>query len=69
MSFEIGCMKPLHEFYAKACELYQLDPRETIYIDDLTANIDAGKNIGFHCHLYDHHNHQDLENFLAELLG
>jgi putative hydrolase of the HAD superfamily len=69
MSFEIGCMKPLHEFYAKATELYQLDPRETIYIDDLPANIDAGKNIGFHCHLYDHRNHQALEDFLAELLG
>ena len=68
MSHEIGCMKPLDGFYQTAIEAYQLVPEETFYIDDLPANIEAGRRYGFHCHQYDHQDHAALEHS-AFLLG
>jgi len=64
MSYQIGCMKPNETFYQHAIKEFQLDPADTIYIDDLAANIDAGKQHGFHCHLYDEQDHQALEDFV-----
>jgi len=67
MSYEIGCMKPHDGFYQTAIEAYQLVPEETFYIDDLPANIAAGMRYGFHCHQYDHQNHEALETSAAAL--
>lgn len=67
MSHEIGCMKPLDGFYQTAIERYELVPEETFYIDDLPANIEAGRRHGFHCHLYDHQDHAALEQCAAAL--
>lgn len=67
MSYEIGCMKPHDGFYQTAIDLHQLIPAETFYIDDLPANIAAGKRFGFHCHQYDHEHHGDLEHAAASL--
>ncbi len=64
MSYQIGCMKPNEKFYQHAISEYQLDPTETIYIDDLEANIDEGIRHGFHCHRYDDQDHQALEDFV-----
>lgn len=69
MSFEIGVMKPHTAFYEKAIEIYELVPAETAYIDDLPANIAAGQAAGFHCHTYDHRNHEALEDWVAALLS
>ena len=64
MSYQIGCMKPDKSFYQHAIREYQLDPAETIYIDDLAANIDEGMRHGFHCHRYDDQDHKSLEDFM-----
>ena len=64
MSHQIGCMKPSDEFYLRATELYQLDPGDTIYIDDLPANIEAGRRFGFLCHRYEPGHHSALLDFL-----
>lgn len=64
MSYQIGCMKPSDEFYLRATELYQLDPGNTIYIDDLKANIEAGRRFGFVCHMYEPGQHRALLDFL-----
>lgn len=66
MSFEIGHMKPHPQFYQHAIEHHQLVPSETIYIDDLPANIATGREFGFHCHQYDPDSHADLEAFLSQ---
>lgn len=68
MSFEIGCMKPQREFYQIAQERWNLIPEETLYIDDLPANIEAGEAAGFHCHCYEWRNHAALEAWIAKLL-
>lgn len=69
MSFEIGYMKPHTRFYEIAVEKCQLIPAETLYIDDLPANIKAGEEAGFHCHCYDWRNHAALESWLADHLA
>lgn len=69
MSFEIGYMKPHRRFYEIAVEKCQLIPADTLYIDDLPANILAGEEAGFHCHCYDWRNHAALESWLADHLA
>ena len=60
MSYEIGCMKPHDAFYQIAIERYALIPEQTFYIDDLIANVDAGRRFGFHCHHYHPDHHEEL---------
>jgi len=62
-SHEIGAIKPEDDFYIKAIEKYSIQPEETLYIDDLNANIEAGRKFGFTSFLYDHRDH---EKFLLE---
>jgi len=65
-SHEAGCMKPDPEIYRIAIETYDLDPRTTLYIDDLEANCEAGREAGFptiHYHPDDH------DGFLAQWEG
>jgi putative hydrolase of the HAD superfamily len=68
MSFEIGYMKPHPQFYQTAIQKWNLIPEETLYIDDLPANIQAGIDVGFHCHCYDWRNHDALEAWLELFL-
>lgn len=69
MSFETGHIKPHPEIYHHAIEKYSLTPSKTLYIDDLPANIQAGKQLGLITHPYDLHNHQAFEQWLAKHLS
>lgn len=63
-SHEVNCMKPDDQIYEITIRNLNLNPAETIYIDDLPANAEAGKRHGFLTHLYDGAQH---EKFLAFL--
>lgn len=63
-SFETGHIKPEKEIYDMAILQCDLNPAETIYIDDLPANILAGKEAGFLSHEYRIDQH---DKFLAWL--
>lgn len=65
LSYEVGSVKPDPAFYRHAVEVHGLVPQETIYIDDLPQNIATGLEFGFHCHLYDLHNHQAFDRWLS----
>ncbi len=67
-SYQTGHIKPEPEIYDLAIRQYQLNPDQTAYIDDLPANIDAGKRAGFSCHQYDSNNHEAFLQWLDELL-
>ena len=69
LSYEVGAIKPQSEIYQHAIDKYSLVPENTLYIDDLPANIAAGQQLGFHTHPYDLHNHQAFEHWLAEQLS
>lgn len=66
LSFETGFIKPSREIYDHAIAKYGLIPSETIYMDDLPANIATGKEMGFRCWLYDLKNHAAFEEWLSK---
>lgn len=67
-SFEVGAIKPEREIYQYAIDTYDLDPAKTVYIDDLPANIQTGRDFGFRVHEYvfeNAENHSELERLIA----
>lgn len=68
-SHEAKCMKPEDKIYRQLIEDYDLDPADCFYIDDLSANIEAGKRHGLHCHLYDPAHHAALLPVLESWLA
>lgn len=66
-SHEAGALKPHEPIFHAAIERYALVSGETLYIDDLAANIATGQSLGFLTHLYDPDRHDALEALLAEM--
>ncbi len=52
-SNEMGLAKPDARCYEQVIRETGIVPEETLYIDDLPANIEAGKKAGFQCFLND----------------
>lgn len=65
LSYERKCIKPKPAIYQYALDEYQLDPTQTIYIDDLEKNIETGRQFGFHCWQYDMKDHVSFERWLS----
>lgn len=63
----VNLSKPEPGIYQLTLERFQLDPARTVFIDDLPANIAAGREAGLHAIQYDFHNHQDLISSLKQL--
>ncbi|MEM9016734.1 MAG: HAD family phosphatase [Verrucomicrobiota bacterium] len=63
-SHEVGLMKPEPEIYALATSRFELNPSETVYIDDAPANCAAGREAGFITLQYEVSQH---ERFLSEV--
>lgn len=66
-SYQVGAIKPHPPIYQAAIDRYQLVPEETVYIDDLAANIATGRAFGWHAYQYDHRNHRALLAWLGRL--
>lgn len=64
-------MKPEPGMFEEAIATYGIDPARTFYVDDLIANIETGRRLGFVCHHYNprHHPalHQELNTWLLQL--
>ena len=59
-SYEINAIKPNNAFFTRAFEKFQINPEDTIYIDDLPENIAAGKRFGLRSFCYDYNKHDEL---------
>ena len=46
LSYELGVMKPAAEFYRKAISYFNIDPRRSVFIDDLEDNVAAAIESG-----------------------
>jgi len=68
LSFEVGTLKPEPAIYQYAINQYQLNPAETIYIDDQLQNIATGQEFGFQCWQYNLNQHEAFEAWLTEIL-
>ncbi len=66
-SHEIGVMKPDPAIYEAAIKQFDLNPENTIYIDDSEMNIIAGRESGLQGIHYDPDKHQRLLDELREL--
>lgn len=45
-SADVGYIKPSKEIFTHLCRIYDLDPTESVFIDDLAANVEAAKAFG-----------------------
>jgi FMN phosphatase YigB (HAD superfamily) len=68
LSYQTGFIKPQPEIYQFAIRTHALVPSETLYIDDLSPNIAAGRQFGFRCFQYDLNDHAAFEDWLSENL-
>lgn len=66
-SYRVGCSKPHPEIYAQATRQFGITPQETVFIDDLPANIETARRLGFHAIAYDFRRHEALETALREV--
>ncbi|MGJ8633684.1 MAG: HAD family hydrolase [Luteolibacter sp.] len=69
LSYQAGAIKPDPAIYHHATEKYNLTPSNTLYIDDLPANIQTGKDLGFKTHQYEIQNHQSFQHWLTKETG
>ena len=65
-SHEAGVMKPKPAIYEAAIQQFKLDPQHTLYIDDLEANVIAGRESGLLGLHYDPDQHYRLLDSLRE---
>lgn len=49
-SFEVGARKPEREIYSKVAEKAKVDPHRSLFIDDLSVNVEAARSVGFLAH-------------------
>jgi putative hydrolase of the HAD superfamily len=67
ISGEIQLMKPEPEIYLHLLERFDLRAHETVFVDDLQANVDAAKGVGMHAIRFQ--NATQCERELEPLLG
>ncbi len=68
-SYEARSSKPEEGMYREALRRFDLDPANTLYIDDLEANIGTGHRLGFLTHHYDFRQHEKLEQEVEAFLA
>jgi FMN phosphatase YigB (HAD superfamily) len=64
-SYAARAEKPDPAIYRAAIDQLGLDPGRTVYVDDRTENVAAGRRIGFRSHAYDRDRHGEFLDLLA----
>ena len=59
-SYRAKLAKPEREIFELAIRQFGIDPQSTIYLDDLTANVEAARGAGLRAFRYDPAGHSDL---------
>jgi putative hydrolase of the HAD superfamily len=62
LSYELGAMKPDEIYYQRALERFGANANESVFIDDLEANVKAASRAGFHGVLF-----KDIHSLKREL--
>ena len=68
VSCEVGIVKPMHEIYDLLLERFDLDPAETIFIDDRKENVDAAAEKGIATFHFDRNDYEGSCERLREIL-
>ncbi|MBI2792636.1 MAG: HAD family phosphatase [Gammaproteobacteria bacterium] len=48
VSAKVGYLKPSNEIFQHLLTTYQINPQETVFIDDLARNVEGAKMLGIH---------------------
>ncbi len=65
-SYSAKCAKPDRQIFEMAIQHCDLEPEQTLYVDDLEANLVTARAMGFQTHLYSLKNHTAFELVLEE---
>ncbi len=65
-SFELGMRKPHVETFQEVLKLENLDPEETLFIDDSAQHIKGAKQAGIHVY---HHIEEDIVEVIDEVIN
>ncbi len=65
-SYLVGCSKPDEQIYRITETQLGVTPAETVFIDDLAANVDAAAAVGFRAVRYDFNDHPALLTQLGQ---
>jgi HAD superfamily hydrolase (TIGR01509 family) len=68
VSCEVGIVKPMPEIYDLLLERFELDPAETIFIDDRKENVDAAAAKGITTFHFDRNDYEGSCERLREIL-
>ena len=68
VSCEVGIVKPMPEIYDLLIERFDLDPAETIFIDDRKENVDAAAATGIATFHFDRNDYEGSCERLREIL-
>ena len=68
VSCEVGIVKPMPEIYDLLLERFDLDPTETIFIDDRKENVDAAAAKGIATFHFDRNDYEGSCERLREIL-
>lgn len=68
-SCEACVMKPDDRIFQRAIERFVIDPRRTLYFDDMPENCEAAVRAGFLVHHYHHEQHAAAEAWTARMCG
>ncbi len=68
VSCEVGIVKPMPEIYDLLLERFDLDPAETIFIDDRKENVDAAVAKGIATFHFDRNDYEESCKRLREIL-
>jgi len=52
LSHQVGCEKPRAEIFRLAAAAHGCGPEDCLFVDDLAANVEAARALGFHAHLF-----------------
>ncbi|MEG0069438.1 HAD family hydrolase [Cetobacterium sp.] len=66
ISYQVNTLKPDHHIYATLLSKYDLNPTETLFIDDSYENVEEAQKIGFQGILFTSCN--ELRNSLQQML-
>ncbi|WP_367990256.1 HAD family hydrolase [Vibrio sp. NTOU-M3] len=48
VSAEVGCLKPGKEIYHHLLAQYDLNPEQTVFLDDMLPNVEGAQQVGIH---------------------
>lgn len=67
-SAEVNCVKPDLSIYRSFDDRFNLNKKETLFLDDMEKNVEAAQSFGWHSFLYNQHISKEVIKKIEELI-